>query len=348
MLNPVSQTGGNPFSSGLDRGCFEAEFKLWRSIDGTLWVKIIADDPIANWPELLLSSPSKPTVRTEAGMNREDGLTENISTTKGFGGYRVAAFEARFAQEMAKLIASHGGEPLVAPAMAEVPLGQNVSAFEFAERLFRGELPVVVFLTGVGTRALFEVVETRYIRAQLVEALGKVAVIARGPKPVSALRSFGVPVAVAVPEPNTWRELLEAMDASDRCPALKGLTVAVQEYGVPNAELLQELKNRGANVLQVAVYRWALPKDTGPLEEAIQSLIAGDCQVALFTNAMQVSHLFQLATQMGVTDPLRDALWRVVVGSVGPVCSQALHDVGVVVDLEPRHPRMGSEEVCAG
>jgi len=274
-------------------------------------------------------------------MNREDGLTENISTTKGFGGYRVAAFEARFAQEMAKLIASHGGEPLVAPAMAEVPLGQNVSAFEFAERLFRGELPVVVFLTGVGTRALFEVVETRYIRAQLVEALGKVAVIARGPKPVSALRSFGVPVAVAVPEPNTWRELLEAMDASDRCPALKGLTVAVQEYGVPNAELLQELKNRGANVLQVAVYRWALPKDTGPLEEAIQSLIAGDCQVALFTNAMQVSHLFQLATQMGVTDPLRDALWRVVVGSVGPVCSQALHDVGVVVDLEPRHPRMG-------
>ena len=274
-------------------------------------------------------------------MNREEDLAETISREKGFAGYCVAAFEARFAVEMAKLIASHGGEPLVAPAMAEVPLGQNVSAFEFAERLFHGEIPVVVFLTGVGTRALFEVVETRYSRAQLVEALGKVTVVARGPKPVSALRSFGVPISVAVPEPNTWRELLETMDASDRCPALKGLTVAVQEYGVPNGELLQELKKRGAQVLQVPVYRWALPKDTRPLEQAIQRLIAGDCQVALFTNAMQVSHLFQVATQMGVTDPLREALSRAVVGSVGPLCSQALRELGVEVDLEPQHPKMG-------
>ena len=105
-------------------------------------------------------------------MNKEQELADTTSGTKGFAGFCVAAFEARFAQEMAKLIAHHGGEPLVAPAMAEVPLGQNVSAFEFAERLFRGELPVVVFLTGVGTRALFEVVETRYSRERLVEALG--------------------------------------------------------------------------------------------------------------------------------------------------------------------------------
>lgn len=274
-------------------------------------------------------------------MNGEDGLTKTSATTKGFAGYRVAAFEARFAQEMAKLIANHGGEPLVAPAMAEVPLGQNVSALEFAERLFRSELPVVVFLTGVGARTLFEVLETRYTRAQLVEALSKVTVVARGPKPVSALRSFGVPITVTVPEPNTWREMLETMDASELCPVLDGLTVAVQEYGVPNIELLQELKKRGAKILQVPVYRWTLPKDTGPLEQAIQRLIAGDCQVALFTNAMQISHLFQLGAQVGATAGLRNALSRLVVGSVGPVCSQALRDAGVAVDLEPRHPKMG-------
>ena len=172
--------------------------------------------------------------------------------------------------------------------------------------------------------------ETRYSRAQLVERLGQVAVVARGPKPVSALRSFGVPISVTVPEPNTWRELLETMDASDRCPDVEGLAVAVQEYGVPNSELLQELKKRGAHVLQVPVYRWALPNDTRPLEQAIQRLIGGDCQVALFTNAMQVSHLFQVAAQMGVVDPLRNALSDTVVGSVGPLCSQALRDTGLV------------------
>src|SRR5262245_8923810 len=184
-------------------------------------------------------------------MNSEGLQASTASGAKGCVGHRVVAFDARFAQEMAKLIERHGGEPLVAPSMAEVPLGQNVSAFEFAERLFRAELPVVVFLTGVGTRALFEVLETRYTRQQIVAALAAVTVVARGPKPVSALRSFGVPISVTVPEPNTWRELLETMDTSERCPALNGLTIAVQEYGVPNGELIQELKERGANVLQV-------------------------------------------------------------------------------------------------
>ena len=126
----------------------------------------------------------------------------------------MAAFEARFAVEMAKLIASHGGEPLVAPAMAEVPLGQNVSAFEFAERLFHGEIPVVVFLTGVGTRALFEVVETRYSRAQLVEALGKVTVVARGPKPVQHCEVSVCPSAwlfqSPIPGASYWRPWMRA------------------------------------------------------------------------------------------------------------------------------------------
>lgn len=265
---------------------------------------------------------------------------ESMTQAKGFGGYCVAAFEARFAQEMAKLINTHGGKPMVAPAMAEVPLGQNVSAFDFAEKLFRNEIAINVFMTGVGTRTLFEVLETRYAKEHLVEALKRTALVARGPKPVSVLRSYGLFPNVVVPEPNTWRELLETIESSECCPALASATLALQEYGVPNSELLQELRKRGVKVLQVPVYRWALPEDTAPLSEAVRRLIAGDCQVALFTNAMQVSHLFQVAGQ-GSGEALREALRRVVVGSVGPVCSQALRELGVQVDLEPQHPKMG-------
>ena len=137
----------------------------------------------------------------------------------------MAAFEARLPRD-GKVSASHGGEPLVA-LHVEVPWAK-CQRFGTLRAIVRGER-VVVFLTGVGTRALFDVVENRYTRAQFVEALSKVVVVARGPKPVSALRGFGVPITVAVPEPNTWRELLETMDASERCPALKGLT-GVQEY----------------------------------------------------------------------------------------------------------------------
>ena len=64
----------------------------------------------------------------------------------------------------------------------------------------------MIFLTGVGTRILFGAAETKYSRERLVEALSRPPVVARGPKPVAALREFGVPIAVMVPEPNTWRD----------------------------------------------------------------------------------------------------------------------------------------------
>src|SRR6266850_1111277 len=136
-------------------------------------------------------------------------MTATFQTELGFGGLRVVAFESRFAEEMAQLISRHGGIPQMAPSMAEVPLQENVRAFDFAEKLLRGEIQVVVFMTGVGTRTLAAVLESRHSRQSLVEALAKATVIARGPKPVAALRNWGVPITITVPEPNTWREVLE-------------------------------------------------------------------------------------------------------------------------------------------
>jgi uroporphyrinogen decarboxylase len=276
-----------------------------------------------------------------AGPREVSGLGGATSKEKGFGGLRVVAFESRFAQEMQALISRYGGTALVAPSMAEVPLGQNVGAFDFAEKLFRGELRVVVFMTGVGTRTLAEVLETRYPREKTVEALSRVTVVARGPKPMAALRSLGVPVTITVPEPNTWREILETMDSSEKCPPLQGASVAVQEYGTPNREFIEGLKKRGANVLQVPVYRWTLPGDISPLREAIRAITSGEIDVALFTNAMQLSHLFQVAGQMGLAGVLRQAFSKIVIASVGPTCSEALREQALQVDLEPEHPKMG-------
>ena len=258
----------------------------------------------------------------------------------GFQGHRVVAFESRFAGEMAELISRHHGLPQLAPAMAEAPLEQNVGAIRFGERLFQGEIAVAVFMTGVGTRTLMEVLQTRYRQRDLLGALAGTTLIARGPKPIAALRAVGLSTVIPVPEPNTWRELLEVMDTSERCPNLSGLTVAVQEYGTPNRPFLEELKKRGAEVLQVPVYRWTLPSDTGPLCQAIDALIAGTCRVALFTNSMQVSHLFQLAGQQQKADALRRALSTTVTASIGPNCSQALRRELVQVDVEAGQPNM--------
>ncbi len=110
----------------------------------------------------------------------------------GFDGLRVLALESRRATELSKLISTYGGRPVVAPAMREVPLQSNTEALAFATKLFAGEFDMIIFLTGVGARALLAVVETAYKREEYVEALQRLKVVARGPKPVVALGEIGI------------------------------------------------------------------------------------------------------------------------------------------------------------
>ncbi len=200
---------------------------------------------------------------------------------------------------------------------------------------------MVIFLTGVGVRALTRVVETQIPREEFVAALRRVAVVARGPKPVAALKELGVPIALVVPEPNTWRDLVRALDENRAALPLDGRRVAVQEYGAPNPELLAELEHRGARVTRVPVYEWSLPADTAPLRNAVGAVAGGEIDVALFTTSVQVVHLLRIAAEMQREAPLRDAFARIVVGSIGPMTSEVLRQHGLPVDFEPAHPKMG-------
>src|SRR6202140_4514055 len=116
-----------------------------------------------------------------------------------FDGLRVLSFESRRASEMAELIRRQQGDPFVAPSMRCGPLEDNHTAFAFAERLFRGEFDMMILLTGVGTRALDKVLASRYPPQAFAEALRKIKVVARGPKPAAVLREMQVPITVNVP-----------------------------------------------------------------------------------------------------------------------------------------------------
>jgi uroporphyrinogen-III synthase len=262
----------------------------------------------------------------------------------GFDGLRVLALESRRAAEIGKLIATYGGQPTVAPSMREVPLESNKEALAFAGALLASEFDMVVFLTGVGTRALLGVVETVHDRGKYVAALQRVRVVARGPKPVAALREIGITPAITAPEPNTWRELLGALDEAGKASpelGLQGARVAVQEYGVSNPELLKGLRERGAVVTRVPVYQWALPNDLAPLRAAITAISEGVFEVALFTTAIQAVHLFQVAAEMKLEESVREGLNRAMVASIGPTTSEELQRRGIRADLEPSHPKMG-------
>lgn len=257
---------------------------------------------------------------------------------QGLRGLTVVAFESRRATEMAELIRRHGGEPLVAPSMREIPLAENPAARELLDHLRRGEIDVVVLLTGVGTRTLVAALADACPADQLVALLRATTIVARGPKPVAALREIGLAPDITAPEPNTWQELLAAVDAK---VSIGGKRVAVQEYGITNPELLAGLEARGATVLRVPVYRWALPDDLGPLHHAIERTAAGDTDIALFTSATQVDHLLTVADGMHMRDQLIAAARRCVIASIGPIASANLRAHDLPVDLEPDHPKMG-------
>jgi uroporphyrinogen-III synthase len=266
---------------------------------------------------------------------------ENENSKSGFAGLRVLSLESRRAPEMAKLIAGNGGVPTVAPSMREIPLASNTEALAFARKLSEGGFDIVIFLTGVGTRALARVVETVYPVEQFVAALRKIAVVARGPKPVAALKEMGVPVTVVVPEPNTWRDLLRTLDEKTGSVPLRGRQVAVQEYGTSNPELLAGLSDRGAHVTRVPVYEWGLPEDVGPLRAAVTSIARHEFDVVMFTTGIQVNHLFQVAAGMNQEEPVRQGLSRTLIASIGPVTSERLQEYGLKADMEPTHPKMG-------
>lgn len=259
---------------------------------------------------------------------------------------RVLSLESRRQQEMSDLLHRHGAQGCVAPSLREIPLEDNQSIFDFAERLLAGQVDVMIFLTGVGARAMMSALETRFTRADVLAALDRCRVVVRGPKPIAVLHEWNLRIDIKAPTPNTWRELIQALD--DNSEPLDSRTVAVQEYGAQNGDLHGALRQRGAEVLPVTVYRWALPEDCEPLETAVRRTIAGDFDVLMITSAQQFRHAGLVAEQLGCRDEFLAAVKKCLIASIGPTSSEALREYGLEAAFEPSLPKMGAlvREAC--
>jgi uroporphyrinogen-III synthase len=248
-------------------------------------------------------------------------------------GLRVLSLESRRASEIETLLRKQGAEPFVAPSVEERPLEDHADAFRLLEKLEHGDFELLILMTGVGLSLWREVVGPEVADA----ALRKVKLLARGPKPGAVLRSAGLQPDITIPEPNTWREIVDAVRP---CPERK---IAVQEYGRPNRQLLDALRALSAEVESFAIYRWELPADTTPLRQAARKLARGEFDVALFTSSIQLEHLLAIAEQDGLAEQVRRVLAeQVAIASIGPIMSEALVEHGLQPDIVPESPKMGA------
>src|SRR5215472_8850742 len=211
-----------------------------------------------------------------------------------FAGLRVLSLESRRAREIEAMIRRLEGDAFVAPSVQERALEDHRDAVRFVERLESDEFDLVICMTGAGLAFLRDIVAARMPVERLAAALRRVAIVSRGPKPVPLLRALSVPIHVVVPEPNTWKEIVEAVAArSER-------RIAVQEYGRPNLEMNAALERLGARVTPIAIYRWELPDDCAPLREAARRLAAREVDVVIFTSSIQLDHLLEVARDLGI------------------------------------------------
>ncbi len=242
--------------------------------------------------------------------------------------------------EMGALVERHGGIPFAAPVLQEIYAADTPEVSGLIDDLCAGRIDIAVLQTGVGTRALFGAADALGRGQELLDALARIMVIARSPKPAAVLRRHKVRIDLMPPEPFATEDLLEAAQGVD----FAGREVAVQAYGGPNNLLARTLRERGAAVREVSLYTWGLPDDPSPVLELIRRLEAGEIAAVAFTSQPQVPNLLAIAAQAGQEAALRRCLnsAAVLVASVGPVCTRRLLQNGLKVDVEPPHPHMGN------
>ncbi len=248
-----------------------------------------------------------------------------------FQGKTVLILESRMATPMERLVEKLGGNALVAPTLKEIPLSDNWHAFEFFEKLEQGLYDLLILMTGVGTRTLLKVLETQFPKDRILAALSKTRVVVRGPKPTSVCKMNGIPIAVTVPPPNTWQEILQILSEED---LLRGKKAALLEYGRSDLNFREELRERGALVDPIQVYSWGLPDDTTPIRRAIEEILAGRVDLLLQTSAVQIDHFLGQVRSVQEELSLRRALQRVAIFSIGPTTSANLREKQLFPDVE--------------
>jgi uroporphyrinogen-III synthase len=252
-------------------------------------------------------------------------------------GYTVGVTAARRADELGALLERRGADVVHGPAIRIVPLADDSELLAATSALLAGPVDVAVATTGIGFRGWMEAAEGWGVGRALHAALASANVVARGPKAKGAVRAAGL-VESFSPESEANAEVLtHLLDLG-----VAGKRVAVQLHGEPLPDFVAALRGAGAQVVEIPVYRWTGPADTGPLERLIEAVLAGQVDAITFTSAPAAASVLETADRLDRGPAFLDALRaRVLVVGVGAITAGPLVRLGVPV-VCPDRARLGA------
>lgn len=257
-------------------------------------------------------------------------------------GFTVAVTAARRADELTTLLERRGAAVLAAAAIAMVPLSDDDRLRAATDELLATPPDLLVATTGIGFRGWLEAAEGWGVAEDLLTALGSGRIISRGPKATGALRAAGLREEWSPPSESS-AEVLSHLSGTD----LTGQRVAVQLHGAtddwdPVPGLLDGLRDLGAEIVAVPVYRWQQPDDLTGLDRIVEAIATADVDAVTFTSAPAVASLLERAAELGLDGALHAALSGPVVPyCVGPVTASPLERVGIA-SVTPERMRLGA------
>jgi uroporphyrinogen-III synthase len=270
-----------------------------------------------------------------------DSATDDVAPAAELpplAGYTVAVTADRRREELGALLDRRGARVLYAPAIRIVPLVDDADLVSATREVLAAPIDLVVATTGVGFRGWLEAAEAWDLPIR--DHLRSARVLARGPKARGAIRGAGL-VDAWSPASESSTEVLAHLLSGAEGP-LPGRRIAVQLHGDPLPDLVAGLREAGAEVLQVPVYRWVPPEDTTPLRRLVTTIAARCVDAVTFTSAPAAASLLQVAGEEGVRAAVLGAFADAVLPvCVGPVTAGPLEAAGITT-VQPERARLGA------
>lgn len=260
-----------------------------------------------------------------------------MSASLALEGLTIGITADRRAEEQAQMLEHRGARVIHGPVLRTAAVDDHEATRLTTLTLVADPPDVVVANTAVGIRAWLSLADGWGLTDDLVEAIGGAYVVARGPKAAGALLAVGVDVDWRAPS-SVLAEVIDRLVST----GVQGKRIAIQLDGGEDDTATERLREAGGDVVEIATYRWALPRDPAPALRLVDAACNGRVDAITFTAAPAVHNLFAIAAGADAADELVAALnGPVLAMCVGPVCRKAAVARGVASALEPQMPRLG-------
>ncbi|MET9681274.1 uroporphyrinogen-III synthase [Streptomyces coeruleorubidus] len=251
-------------------------------------------------------------------------------------GFTVGVTAARRADELGTLLQRRGAAVMHAPALRIVQLADDSELLGATKELIRQVPDIVVATTAIGFRGWVEAADGWGLGDDLLSRLGSARILARGPKVKGAVRAAGLT--------EEWSPSSESMaEVLDRLleEGVDGRRIAIQLHGEPLPGFVEALREGGAEVVGVPVYRWMPPEDIAPVDRLLDATVSRGVDALTFTSAPAAASLLSRAEERGMLPEVLEALSHdVLPACVGPVTALPLQSRGIDT-IQPERFRLG-------